>query len=80
MVGMRTYDIHKPSQGIRKLPLPFGESSSALQAVDENRHGVGEIERHNCGSNDSVERTIMDTVSSNACKYRGEEIEVPRGA
>jgi hypothetical protein len=40
-VGMRTYDIHKPSKGVRQLPLPFREGSSALQAVDENGHGVG---------------------------------------
>jgi hypothetical protein len=40
-VGMGTYDIHKPSDGVRKLPLPLWEGSSALQAVDENGHGVG---------------------------------------
>lgn len=57
---MGTYDIHKPSHGVRKLPLPLGESLSALQAVDENGHGVGEIESHNCGSNDSVEGTVYN--------------------
>lgn len=59
-VAVRAYDIHKPSNSVRKLPLPFREGSSALQAVDENGHGVGKIERHNGGGNDSVECTIYN--------------------
>ena len=59
---MRSYQINEPSNSVRQLPLPFGERSPALQAVDENGHGIGEIESHNCSGNDGIKGTIR-------CKY-----------
>lgn len=55
---MSAYEIDKPPNRVRKLPLSFRERSSALQAIHENWHGVGEIKSYNRRGNDCVERAV----------------------
>lgn len=53
-----THNICDPSENIGKLPLSLGEGLAALQAIDEDRHRIGQVKGHDGGRNNRIEGTF----------------------